>query len=105
MVGNCSTTVGNQNITWSNFQFEFENQFYSRYHHKVKEQEFLALRQREMPILQYERRFHNLSLFAPHYIPTEELMIEKLRDGRQHELRQGLIDLRFKLVRELIEAA
>jgi len=58
-----------------------------------------------MPILQYEWRFHNLSLFAPHYIPTEELMIEKLRDGRQHELRQGLIDLWFKLVRELIEAA
>jgi hypothetical protein len=54
-----------------------------------------------MLVLEYEKRFHDLSLFAPHYVPTEEHMIEKLRDG----LRQGLIALQFKSVRELIEAA
>jgi len=47
----------------------------------VKEQELLALRQGEMSVLEYERRLHDLSLFALHYIPTEEHMIEKLRDG------------------------
>jgi hypothetical protein len=31
-----------------------------------------------MIVLEYERRFHDLSLFAPHYIPTKEHMIEKL---------------------------
>jgi hypothetical protein len=30
--------------TWGDFRIEFENQFYSRYHQKMKEQEFLALR-------------------------------------------------------------
>jgi hypothetical protein len=55
--------------------------------------------------LEYERRFHDLSLFAPYYVPTEEHMIEKLRDGLRQDLRQGLIALRFKSVRELIEAA
>jgi len=92
-------------LTWSDFKLEFENQFYSRYHFKVKEQEFLALRQGEMTMLENERRFHDLSLFAPHYVPTKEHMIEKLRDGFRPELRQGLIALRFKTVRELIEAA
>jgi len=71
----------------------------------VKEQEFLALRQGDMSVLEYERRFHDLSLFAPHYVPTKEHMIEKLRDGLRQDLRQGLIALRFKSVRELIEAA
>lgn len=71
----------------------------------MKEQEFLALRQGDMSVLEYERRFHDLSLFAPHYVPTEEHMIEKLRDGLRQDLRQGLIALRFKSVRELIEAA
>jgi len=33
-----------ETLTWSDFKTEFENQFYSRYHRKVKEQEFLALR-------------------------------------------------------------
>eukprot|EP00258_Populus_trichocarpa_P032172 XP_024448191.1 uncharacterized protein LOC112325619 [Populus trichocarpa] len=69
-----------ETLTWSDFKTEFENQFYSKYHRKVKEQEFLALRQ-------------------------EEHMIEKLRDGLRQDLRQGLIALRFKSVRELIEAA
>ncbi|KAB5534156.1 hypothetical protein DKX38_017242 [Salix brachista] len=58
-----------------------------------------------MSVLEYERRFHDLSLFTPHYVPTEEHMIEKLRDGLRQDLRQGLIALRFKSVRELIEAA
>ena len=57
-----------------------------------------------MSVLEYERRLHDLSLFALHYIPTEEHMIEKLRDGLQQELKQGLIALQFKLVREPIEA-
>jgi hypothetical protein len=94
-----------ETLTWSDFKTEFENQFYSRYHRKVKEQEFLALRQGDMSVLEYERRFHDLSLFTPHYVPTEEHMIEKLRDGLRQDLRQGLIALRFKSVRELIEAA
>uniref|UniRef100_A0A6N2LEE9 Reverse transcriptase domain-containing protein n=1 Tax=Salix viminalis TaxID=40686 RepID=A0A6N2LEE9_SALVM len=94
-----------ETLVWSDFKTEFENQFYSRYHHKVKEQEFLALKQRDMSVLEYERRFHDLSLFAPHYVPTEEHMIEKLRDGLRQDLRQGLIALWFKTVRGLIEAA
>jgi len=53
-----------ETLTWSDFKTEFENQFYSRYHHKVKEQEFLVLRQGDISVLEYERRFHDLSLFA-----------------------------------------
>jgi hypothetical protein len=37
-----------ETLTWSDFKLEFENQFYSRYYRKVKEQELLVLRQREM---------------------------------------------------------
>jgi hypothetical protein len=70
-----------ETLTWSDFKTKFENQFYFRYHCKVKEQEFLALRYGDMSVLEYERRFHDLSLFAPHYVPIEEHMIEKLRDG------------------------
>jgi hypothetical protein len=47
----------------------------------MKEHEFLALRQEGMSVLEYERQFHDLSLFAPHYVPSKQHMIEKLRDG------------------------
>lgn len=33
-----------ETLIWSDFKTEFENQFYSRYHRKVKEQEFLTLK-------------------------------------------------------------
>jgi hypothetical protein len=68
----------------------------------VKEQEFLALRQGDMSVLEYERRFHDLSLFALHYVPTKKHMIEKLRDGLRQDLRQGLITLQFKSIKEFI---
>jgi len=42
---------------------------------------------------------------TPHYVPSEQHMIEKLRDGFRQELKQWLIALQFKIVRELIEAA
>jgi hypothetical protein len=59
----------------------------------MKKQEFLDLRQEGMTILEYERRFHDLSMFAPQFIPTEQYMIDRLRDGLRQDLRQGLITL------------
>jgi hypothetical protein len=42
-------------LSWDDFKTEFENQYYSKYHRKMKEQEFLALRQEGMSVLEYER--------------------------------------------------
>jgi len=84
---------------------QFEHQFYSSYHQKIKEQEFLALRQGDTSILDYERRFHDLSMFASHYVPGEQHRVERLRDGLRQKLRQGLIAFKFKTTRDLVEAA
>jgi len=58
--------------TWSAFKRQFEMQFFSSYQCRIKEQEFLALKQGDMSVLEYERRFHNLSLFASQFIATEQ---------------------------------
>jgi hypothetical protein len=84
---------------------QFEHQFYSSYHRKIKEQEFLALRQGDMSVLDYERRFHDLSMFASHYVPGEQHRVERLRDGLRQELRQRLIAFKFETTRDLVEAA
>jgi hypothetical protein len=41
----------------------------------------LGVKTKEMSILEYEWKFHDLSLFALHHIPTKERMIKKLRNG------------------------
>lgn len=57
--------------TWADFIVMLKNQLYSRYHHKMKEQEFLALSQGDISMLECKRRFHDLSMFVPHHVPTK----------------------------------
>jgi hypothetical protein len=44
-------------LRWRDFREEFEKRYYSWKHRREKEQEFLDLRQRDLTILEYERRF------------------------------------------------
>lgn len=74
--------------SWAEFREQFEHQFYSSYHRKIKEQEFLALKQGDMSVLDCERKFHDLSMFASHYTPSEQHRVERLRDGLRQDLRQ-----------------
>jgi hypothetical protein len=92
-------------LGWRDFRTEFENQYYSRQHRKIKEHEFLGLTQGDMTVLEYERRFQDLSMFASIYLPTEQHRIERLRDGLRQELRMGLAALQFPKVRDFIVAA
>ena len=94
-----------ETLRWRDFRTEFENQYYSRQHRKIKEHEFLALTQGDMTVLEYERRFQDLSMFASVYLPTEQHRIERLRDGLRQELRMGLAALQFSTVRDFIVAA
>jgi hypothetical protein len=58
-----------------------------------------------MTILEYERRFQDLSMFASVYLPIEQHRIERLRDGLRQELKMGLAALQFPTVRDFIVAA
>ena len=58
-----------------------------------------------MAVLEYERRFHDLSMFAPYIVPTKQYRIQKMRDGLRQDLKQALIPHRFETTRELIDAA
>jgi hypothetical protein len=42
-------------LFWTNFKIEFKNKFYIRHHQKKNEQEFLALRQEGMTLIEYKR--------------------------------------------------
>jgi hypothetical protein len=45
------------------------------------------LRQRDILVLEHEKRFHDLSLFASQFVSTEQYMMDKLQDGLCQELR------------------
>jgi hypothetical protein len=74
-------------------------------HKREKEQEFLELKQGDLTVLEYERRFQDLAAFASTYLPTERHRVERFRDGLRWELRMILIAMQFQSVRELVRAA
>jgi hypothetical protein len=91
-------------LRWRDFREEFEERYYSWEHRKEKEQEFLDLRQGDLTVLEYERRFQDLAAFASTYLPTEHHRVERFRDGLRRELRMILIAMQFQSVRELVRA-
>jgi hypothetical protein len=55
--------------------------YYSWEHRREKEHKFLDLRQGDLIVLEYERRFQDLSTFTSTYLPTERHRVERFRDG------------------------
>jgi hypothetical protein len=92
-------------LRWRDFREEFEERYYSWEHRREKEQEFLDLRQGDLTVLKYERRFQDLAAFASTYLLTERHRVERFHDGLRQELRMILIAMQFQSVRELVRAA
>ena len=65
----------------------------------------MDLRQGDLTVLEYERRFQDLTAFASTYHPTECYRVERFRDGLRQELRMILRAIQFQSVRELVRAA
>ena len=82
-------------LRWRDFREEFEERYYSWEHRREKEQEFLDLRQGDLTVLEYERRFQDLVAFASTYLPRERHRVERFRDGLRRELRMILIAMQF----------
>jgi hypothetical protein len=53
---------------------------------RVKEHEFLDLRHGDLIVLEYERRFQDLAVFASTYLPTKCHRVKRFH----HELKQEL---------------
>jgi len=85
-------------LNWRDFREEFEERYYSWQHRKEKEQEFLDLKQGDMTVLEYERRFQDLVVFTSTYLPIERHRVERFRDGLRQELRVILIVTPYNLV-------
>ena len=92
-------------LSWFDFKHEFEIRYYSAQFQWNKEQEFLNLKQLDMTVMEYERRFQSISTFSSVLIPTEHHRIGRFKEGLTQELKKGLITYQPKTLRELVEAA
>ncbi|XP_022871065.1 uncharacterized protein LOC111390277 [Olea europaea var. sylvestris] len=77
------TSAKEQAITWERFKELLEEEFFPTAIKDQKEMEFLRLQQGTMTLVEYERKFEELSRFAPHLVDMEEKWARRLEHGLQ----------------------
>ncbi len=76
-----SRAVQPAQITWDFFLAEFRKKYISHVYLEARRREFLALRQRQLTVFEYEREFVRRSRYAWEIMPTEANKCRRFEDG------------------------
>jgi len=74
-------------VDWKGFKCAFFEQYYPYSLQEKKAQEFANLAQNDMSVLEYERRFTELSQFAPHDVSNEAQKVSKFVRGLRPDIK------------------
>lgn len=99
------TPAKEQAITWERFKELVEEKFFPVAVRDQKEMEFLRLQQGTMTLVEYERKFEELSSFAPHLVDTEEKRARRFERGLQPYICDIVSVLELGTYREVLKRA
>ncbi|KAL2230223.1 UNVERIFIED_CONTAM: Transposon Tf2-12 polyprotein [Sesamum indicum] len=92
-------------ITWAEFQKEFDDKYRPKMYRDKKRMEFLNLVQGDdQTVAEYELRFAALAKYAPEAIATQEDRCYRFEQGLRPEIRRGLA-VRITNFKTLVESA
>ena len=77
-------------MTWDQFRELFEAKYFTAAAHAAKKKEFINLKQGDMSVEEYIRKFEELSRYAPHLVCTEKLKIEHFMEGLRPEIYRDI---------------
>ncbi|CAA3033634.1 Hypothetical predicted protein, partial [Olea europaea subsp. europaea] len=92
-------------ITWEQFKEEVMDKYFPQSLRDFKENKFLQLKQVNMSLTDYERKFDQLSRYAPHLVNTKIKKTRRFEQGLNPDLSIILMSHRFTLYREMLEQA
>ncbi|KAL0313197.1 UNVERIFIED_CONTAM: hypothetical protein Sradi_5719000 [Sesamum radiatum] len=94
-----------QEITWTEFQKEFNDKYRPKMYRDRKKMEFLNLVQGdEQTVAEYELRFAALAKYAPEVVATQEDRCYRFEQGLRPEIKRGLA-IRISNFKTLVESA
>ena len=97
--------VGEPVLTWIQLKALMNAQYYPRDVSRVKEQEFLCLKQGEMSVMEYATKFNELSRFAPNQVAIEEMRINHFEQGLKGEIKQIIAGYAYTNFQEMYQRA
>ncbi|XP_022872504.1 uncharacterized protein LOC111391503 [Olea europaea var. sylvestris] len=92
-------------LTWEQFKKELMDKYFPQSLRDFKESEFLQLKQGNMSLMDYERKFDQLSRYAPHLVDTEIKKTRRFEQGLNPDISMILMSHRFTSYREMLERA
>jgi len=78
---------GEDPIIWERLKELMDNQYYPRDVRRIKEREFLSLKQGNLSVMEYATKFNEISRFAPHQVNIEERKMDHFEQGLRGDIR------------------
>ena len=92
-------------ISWDQFQQEFTDRFFPKSHKDSKIEEFFKLEQKNMSVLEYDKKFSELLRLVPYIQADEVLKCKRFLSGLQHRIRVHLSVVPQNRFGDLVEVA
>ncbi|XP_022849480.1 uncharacterized protein LOC111371632 [Olea europaea var. sylvestris] len=92
-------------LTWTQFKEEMMGKYFPQALRDRKETEFLQLRQGKTKLEEYERKFEQLSRYAPHLVDTEAKKARRFELGLRPEIGRIMASHQFTTYRRVLQTA
>ncbi|XP_043699971.1 uncharacterized protein LOC122650637 [Telopea speciosissima] len=94
--------AGDRQITWDGFKAAFDDKYFPPCVKQRKIFEFMHLTQGSQTVMMYERKFEELSRYAPHMVSTEEMKARKSKQGLRVEIQKSISPMQLKTYAEVV---
>ena len=74
-------------MTWEFFVQEFRAKYVTDMYREAKWKEFLSLKQRNLYVAEYEKKFSHLCKYAPESVLTEVFRCRQFEDGLHESIK------------------
>lgn len=78
-------------VSWDRFKQLFLEKYYPRFMQGQMELRFFELKQDNMFVAEYEKKFTELSRFVPEYVDTEEKKTKRFQQGLKSWIRSRVL--------------
>ena len=92
-------------LTWGEFDQIFQDKYFSESVRDGIKADFLALRQGSTTMVEYERRFTELSRYAMEFISTEANRAKRFEQGLKLAIREKLVALKIRDYGDMVDRA
>ena len=104
-MGNGKTHGGEDPMTWERLTELLDHKYYLRDVQRIKEREFLGLKQGQMTVMEYAAKFNELGRFALHQINIEERKMDHFEQGLRGDIKSVIAGHTFANFQEMYQRA